>query len=90
MLSTEVKEAQYELAVSKKFVILNGNTFERDDRRWEANGEFPENFRRMVGNYKQVADEAIRRNEFQIKSGFIDYLYHPEPYIMATKSEEAK
>lgn len=89
MTDEKQDEAIYELHTSKKAVISVQGRYEKDEGRWDRIPETPVDFHNVVGNYAKVSKEATRRNEFQIKSGFIDYLYHPEPYVAVKKEQHA-
>lgn len=73
-------EPMYEMTVSKRALNeVNGKLVE-DVERLSALPDTPENFRKIVGSYHRVSVEAIRRNAAQMRSGFLDYIYAPEPF----------
>lgn len=84
----ERPEAVYEMTAARRGAIMNSGKLTEHEGRYNELPEKPESFRPMIGNYAQIAAEASRRNEAQVRSGFLDYLYAPEP-IGAAQSDKA-
>lgn len=80
-MTTTTTVAQYELTAARKGCVEVNEKLIVDESRKAQLPERPAEMRPLVGTYKRVADEAVRRNNFQIQSGFLDYLYAPEPYV---------
>lgn len=74
----ERPEAVYEMTAARRGAIMNNGKLTHHEGRFNELPEKPENFRPMIGTYAAVAAAASRRNEAQIRSGFLDYLYAPE------------
>ena len=73
-------EPMYELTASRRGLIeVHGKLIENADRI-ESLPKKPADFRPLIGTYYRVSTEAVRRNDAQMRSGFLDYLYAPEPY----------
>jgi hypothetical protein len=69
----------YEMTVSKRALNeVNGKLVE-DVERLNGLPDKPEQFRPITGSYHRVSMEAVRRNQAQLRSGFLDYIYAPEP-----------
>ena len=73
-------EPMYELTASKRALTEVRGKLVENAARFEALPKVPADFRPLVGAYRRVSDEAVRRNSVQERSGFLDYLYAPEPY----------
>lgn len=73
-------EHVYEMTVTKRALNEVKGKLVEDAERLTALPDKPENFRPLIGSYQRVSNEAIRRNQLQIQSGFLDYLYAPEPF----------
>lgn len=85
-MSTDNSEQLYQLTTSKRALTgLRGKLVE-NAHRLEILPDVPPDFRPLVGSYKRVSDESVRRNQLQERAGFIDYLYHPELYVEAKTS----
>lgn len=69
----------HELTATRRGLIKAFGKMVEHEGRLEDLPLRPENFRPMLGTYSQVAAEAVRRNAAQTRSGFLDYLYAPEP-----------
>jgi hypothetical protein len=69
----------FELIATKKGCEKDhrGKLVTNDDKL----AELPDqpDFERMRGSYSKISAEAIRLNEIQLRSGFLWYLYAPEP-----------
>lgn len=78
-------EAVYEMTVSPRALTEVKGKLIEDAERLKGLAAKPDSFRPIVGTYQRVSNEAIRRNEAQIRSGFLDYLYAPEPVKVAAK-----
>lgn len=73
-------EPLYELTASKRGLTeVRGKLIENTERL-AALPKVPADFRPLIGTYYRVSNEAVRRNSVQERSGFLDYLYAPEPY----------
>lgn len=72
---------QYELTASRKGCVEVDGKLEVHAGRLASLPERPAELRPLVGTYKRIADEAVRRNKAQMQSGFLDYLYAPELYV---------
>ena len=81
-------QAIYELTPSKRALTEVRGKLVEDVERLASLPDKPENFRALVGNYYRVSNEAVRRNAAQEKSGFLDYLYAPEPFMVPVKNAE--
>lgn len=77
---TKTKLAQYELTASKKGCVEVNGKLEVHEGRLTDLPDRPAELRPMVGTYVRISTEAVRRNKMQERSGFLDYLYAPEPY----------
>lgn len=77
---TKTKIAQYELTASRKGCVEVNGKLEVHQGRLADLPERPAELRPLVGTYKRVSEEAVRRNKLQMQAGFLDYLYAPEPY----------
>lgn len=73
-------EHTYEMTVTPRALTEVKGKLVEDPERLAALPAQPENFRGLIGSYQRVSNEATRRNEVQMKSGFLDYLYAPEPF----------
>lgn len=73
-------DQQYELTVSKRALNEVGGKLVEDVQRLATLPDQPPTFRPLIGSYQRVANEATRRNAVQMTSGFLDYLYAPEPF----------
>jgi len=79
--STEPEPLTFELRYSKRALTeVHGRLVESATRNAQL-PDAPANFRSLFGSYKRVSDEATRRNDFQLRAGFLDYLYAPEPVL---------
>jgi len=83
------EQAIYELTPSKRALTEVKGKLIEDVERLAALPDKPENFRPLIGSYYRVSNEATRRNAAQEKSGFLDYLYAPEPFLVPVKAAEA-
>lgn len=72
-------DPQYELTVSKRALNEVGGKLIEDVDRLGVLPDQPPTFRALTGSYQRVSNEATRRNAVQMTSGFLDYLYAPEP-----------
>jgi hypothetical protein len=72
-------EAAYEMTAARRGLIMNMGKLTEHEGRFNELPERPENFRPMIGSYTAISAEANRRNFAQERSGFMDYLYAPEP-----------
>lgn len=82
----EKTEAVYELTASRRGLIRSRGRLVEHEGRYNDLPEIPVTFRPLIGNYAEVSKEACRRNEVQVHSGFMDYLYAPE--LVAAKPSE--
>lgn len=73
-----LNERRFELVVSARGLIKNKGNLEEHEGRLNDLTPQPPNFRPLVGSYAAVSKEATRRNNVQLDSGFLDYLYAPE------------
>lgn len=79
----------YELTASPRALTeARGKLIENAERLSKLPAT-PTNFRPLIGSYYRVANEATRRNAAQMQSGFLDYLYAPEPLKVAAETTEA-
>ena len=39
----------------------------------------PVAFKRVTGTYREVSEAAVRLNDVQMRSNYLDYLYFPDP-----------
>ena len=74
----EKPEAVYEMTAARRGLIMNKGKLTEHEGRYNELPEVPVTFRPMVGSYAAISAEAVRRNEAQVRSGFMDYLYAPE------------
>lgn len=81
------KEHDYALTACRRGLVKDGSRFVEDAERLADLPLRPRDFRPMYGTYAQVSAEAGRRNAFQTRSGFIDYLYAPEPRFAPRETE---
>ena len=80
----------YELTASPRGLTESMGKLVEDVDRLNSLPVKPENFRALVGSYQRVSNEAIRRNGAQMRSGFLDYLYAPEPLLVPVPIKDAK
>ncbi len=80
-----ITEHTYEMTVTPRALTEVKGKFVEDVERLKGLPAQPEFFRGLVGSYQRISNEAIRRNEVQMKSGFLDYLYAPEPFKAKVK-----
>jgi hypothetical protein len=57
-----------------------------DEERKAKLAAIPSMFEETKGSYSDVSRVAVRLNEAQIRSGFIDYLFFPEPVSASATS----
>lgn len=81
------KAHDYALTAARRGLVKDGGRFVEDKERFADLPLRPRDFRPMYGSYSQVSAEANRRNAFQTRSGFIDYLYAPEPRFAPRETE---
>lgn len=86
----ELPEAAYEMVASRRGLIMSFGKLTEHEGRVNELPLRPENFRPMVGTYSQIAAEAGRRNAAQERSGFLDYLYFPEPKGQTLDTEDER
>lgn len=67
-----------ELRVKPLGMFSRAGKMVADEGRLSRIPKVPVAFRRFEGSYAEVSAEAVRRNNFQEKSGFLDYLYYAE------------
>lgn len=72
------KPLVFEMTASPRGAIMNRGVLEEHPGRLAELPKVPPHFRPMVGTYAALAAEASRRNEAQIRSGFLDYVYAPD------------
>lgn len=72
-------EAQYELHASRRGLIMTYGVLKEHEGRYNALPRIPEGFKPVTGNYATVAAAAIKLNDAQTRSQFLDYIYAPEP-----------
>ncbi|WP_104087080.1 hypothetical protein [Arthrobacter sp. GMC3] len=80
-------EPLYELTASRRGLTEVRGRLVESIARLEVLPKIPADFRSLIGSYKRVSDESVRRNEVQIRAGFLDYVYHPELWVPAKKEE---
>lgn len=78
---SDFAEPLYELTTSKRGLTEVRGMLIENVERLESLPKVPPEFRPLIGSYKRVSAEAVRRNEVQVRSGFLDYIYHPELYV---------
>jgi hypothetical protein len=83
----ERPEAVYEMTAARRGLIMNKGKLTEHEGRYNELPEVPVTFRPMVGSYAAISAEACRRNEAQVRSGFMDYLYSPELQSDKPKAE---
>lgn len=76
----------YELTASRRGYIVVYGKLEEHEGRLANLPTIPDNMASLAttGTYATVAAAATRLNEAQIRSGYLDYLYAPEPRKLAT------
>lgn len=79
----ELVVPDYELRASRRGYLMVYGKLTEHEGRLNNLPEEPEHFRHCTGTYAAVAEVAKRLNETQIRSGFLDYLYAPEPRKLA-------
>lgn len=72
---------EYELVAGRRGLIKAHGKLEYHEGRYNDLPEVPDNMDRIYvrGTYARVAAQANRLNEAQIRSGYLDYCYNPEP-----------
>jgi hypothetical protein len=83
----ERPEAVYEMTAARRGLIMSMGRLTEHEGRYNELPVSPAEFRPMVGSYAAVSAEACRRNEAQVRSGFMDYLYSPELQSDKPKAE---
>lgn len=83
----EKKDHDYALTACRRGLVKDGDRFTEDQERMADLPLRPRDFRPRYGSYAQVSAEAMRRNAFQTRSGFLDYLYAPEPRFASRETE---
>jgi hypothetical protein len=78
-------EPTYEMTVTPRALAEVKGKLVEDVERLKGLPARPEHFRPHIGSYMRVSNEAVRRNEVQLRAGFLDYLYAPEPVKVAAK-----
>ena len=73
------KVVVFELHVRREAYKRVGGKFIRDSDRDQKLPERPGAFRTLRADYPTVSAEAVRLNEVQMRAGFLDHLYFPEP-----------
>lgn len=68
----------FELDCRKEAQKSVKGAYVRDDARYEELPERPAQFTPVVGSYQVVSANAVRLNDAQLRSGFLDYLFFPE------------
>lgn len=81
-------QAIYELTASPRALTEVRGKLVEDVARLSTLPASPANFRALIGSYYRVANEATRRNAAQMQSGFLDYLYAPEPFKVSAEATE--
>jgi hypothetical protein len=72
------KPLAFELTASPRGAIMNRGVLEEHPLRLAQLPKQPPHFRPMTGSYAAISAEAVRRNEAQIRSGFLDYVFAPD------------
>jgi hypothetical protein len=77
----ELTVPEYELTAGRRGLIMTFGRLEEHEGRLNDLPEQPDNFGAFYvrGTYAHVAKAANRLNEAQIRSGYLDYIYNPEP-----------
>lgn len=83
-------EPTYEMTVTPRALAEVKGKLVEDVERLKGLPARPEHFRTLVGSYQRVSNEAVRRNEVQLRAGFLDYLYAPEPVKVKAVPKPAK
>ena len=68
-----------DLAYSRKALVRQGAGWVVDQERKKSLPLAPASFVSVRGPYGQIAKHATKLNELQQKSGFWDFIFHPEP-----------
>jgi len=79
----------YELTVSPRGAIMSYGKLEENPARLVSLPAKPTGFRPKEGTYAAIAALAVRLNEIQIRSGFLDYIYAPDIYAPDIKTMAA-
>ena len=73
----------YELTVSPRGAIMSYGKLEENPARLASLPAKPTWFQPKEGTYAAISALAVRLNEHQIRSGFLDYVYAPDIKTMA-------
>lgn len=68
-----------ELAFAKKGLVKRGEKWSADSKRRDGLPDAPAGFSAVRGPYGQIARQATKLNEAQMRSGFWDWVFSPEP-----------
>lgn len=77
--STAPEPMMFDLVHSKRALTEVRGKLIENAARFQTIPDVNPQFRPLQGDYKRVSDQATLRNEFQLRAGFLDYLYAPEP-----------
>lgn len=82
---------EYELVAARKGYKFHRNAsgFVAVPGRAEFLPATPKGFVPTKGTYYDVSKKAVALNEAQLRSGFLDYLYAPEPITVAKEEASA-
>ncbi|QGJ93527.1 hypothetical protein SEA_MUFASA8_79 [Arthrobacter phage Mufasa8] len=69
----------FKMTWSKRGYIKNGGKLEPHEGRLADLKDMPSPAPNVIGTYAAVADMANRLNDAQTNSGYLDWLYSPDP-----------
>lgn len=72
-------DSQYHLVADKRALVKRGGELTFHEGRFNDLPDRPKNFKPIRGTYAQVSEAANRLNAVQENSGFLDYVYSPDP-----------
>ncbi|GAB2702014.1 hypothetical protein BKA24_001736 [Microbacterium marinum] len=70
---------KFKLVVEKRAaVVRDGDKLSTNIERFNKLPDEPTYFVEQTGSYKEISEAAVKLNEAQIRSGYLDYLYSPD------------
>ena len=82
MTATAPTLSRYRLVAERRGAVARNSSnggLKRDADRYARLTEMPPGFVPYIASYGEVAARATALNETQLRSGFLDYLYSPDP-----------